>query len=73
MSDTQTVSLLKLQREASPPPPLSLIVAITISSQARILSSPQNRRDDSLNINTVGRKMTGIRQVSRVKAGNRLK
>lgn len=72
MSDKQTVSLLKLQREASLPPP-SLIVAITISSQACILSSPQNRRDDSLNINTVGRKMTEIRQVSRVKAGNRLK
>lgn len=43
ISDTQIVSLLKLQSEAIPP---ALTVIITISSKVRILSTPQNRHDD---------------------------
>lgn len=43
ISDTQIVSLLKLQSEAIPP---ALTVIITISSKVCILSTPQNRHDD---------------------------
>lgn len=54
ISDTQAVSLLKLQHEAIPP---ALIAVITISSKAPILSNnPQNRSSDSVNILAVLRR-----------------
>lgn len=66
ISDTQAVSLLKLQHEATP----ALIAVITISSKAPILSNnPQNRGSDSVNIRTVPRRANRVSE-NRLKRSN---
>lgn len=67
ISDTQAVSLLKLQHGAIPP---ALIAVITISSKAPILSNnPQNRSSDSVNILAVLRRANWVRE-NRLKRWN---
>ena len=66
ISDTQAVSLLKLQHEATP----ALIAVITISSKVPILSNnPQNRGSDSVNIRTVPRRANRVSE-NRLKRSN---